>query len=71
MPLTACSALTSKRLNELFLNTHIPTCFGRWKVSVEGLESVDRERYLDLAVFPEDQLIPEEALRALCLQPAK
>jgi hypothetical protein len=29
------------------------------------LESVDRERYLDLAVFPEDQLIPEEALRAL------
>ena len=29
------------------------------------MESVDRERYLDLAVFPEDQLIPEEALRAL------
>jgi hypothetical protein len=35
------------------------------EVSVEGLESADRERYLDLAVFPEDQPIPEEALRVL------
>jgi hypothetical protein len=35
------------------------------EVSVEALESADRERYLDLAVFPEDQLIPEEALRVL------
>jgi WD40 repeat protein len=33
------------------------------EVSIEGLESADRERYLDLAVFPEDQAIPEEALR--------
>jgi WD40 repeat protein len=35
------------------------------EVSVEGLESADRERYLDLAVFPEDQPIPEEVLRLL------
>jgi NB-ARC domain/TIR domain len=35
------------------------------EVSVEGLESADSERYLDLAVFPEDQPIPEEALRVL------
>ena len=34
-------------------------------VSVEGLESTDRERYLDLAVFPEDQPIPERALSVL------
>src|SRR5271166_706483 len=34
-------------------------------VSVEGLEAADRERYLDLAVFPEDQPIPEGALRVL------
>jgi hypothetical protein len=34
-------------------------------VSVEGLESADRERYLDLAVFPEDQSIPERALSVL------
>jgi hypothetical protein len=33
------------------------------EVSVEALEPADRERYLDLAVFPEDQPIPEEALR--------
>jgi WD40 repeat protein len=35
------------------------------EVSVEGLISADRERYLDLAVFPEDQPIPEEPLRVL------
>ncbi|MBV8274800.1 MAG: TIR domain-containing protein [Verrucomicrobia bacterium] len=35
------------------------------EVSVEGLDSADRERYLDLAVFPEDQPIPELALRVL------
>jgi hypothetical protein len=32
------------------------------KVSVEGLEPSDQERYLDLAVFPEDQPIPEGPL---------
>jgi hypothetical protein len=34
-------------------------------VSVEGLEAADQERYLDLAVFPPHQPIPEEALRVL------
>jgi WD40 repeat protein len=35
------------------------------EVSIEGLESADRERYLDLAVFPEDQPIPEGPLAIL------
>jgi hypothetical protein len=35
------------------------------EVSVEGLESADRERYFDLAVFPEDQPVPESALSVL------
>jgi hypothetical protein len=33
------------------------------EVSVEALDDRDRERYLDLAVFPADQSIPETALR--------
>jgi WD40 repeat protein len=33
--------------------------------SIEDLEPSDRDRYLDLAVFPEDQPIPEGPLRAL------
>jgi len=41
-------------------------------VSVDELSSVDHERYLDLAVFPEDEPIPEGALQALWdLTPAK
>jgi len=35
------------------------------EVSVEALDESDRERYLDLAVFPEDQPIPETTLRVL------
>jgi hypothetical protein len=35
------------------------------EVSVEGLESAERERYLDLAVFSEDRPIPEGPLRVL------
>jgi WD40 repeat protein len=42
-----------------------PDQFRAINVSIEGLGEVDRERYLDLAVFPEDQPIPEEALRVL------
>jgi WD40 repeat protein len=34
-------------------------------VSIEALEEADRERYFDLAVFPEYQPIPEESLRLL------
>jgi hypothetical protein len=32
---------------------------------LKGLESTDRERYLDLALFPEDQPVPESALSVL------
>jgi hypothetical protein len=35
------------------------------EVSVEALDDSDRTRYLDLAVFPEDQPIPEATLRVL------
>src|SRR5271165_6531873 len=35
------------------------------EVSVEALDAPDRERFLDLAVFPEDQPIPETALSVL------
>src|SRR5271165_1997137 len=35
------------------------------EIGVEGLESADLDRYLNLAVFPEDQQIPEEVLRLL------
>jgi hypothetical protein len=35
------------------------------EVSVEGLEPADRERHLDLVVFPEDQPIPESVMPLL------
>jgi hypothetical protein len=35
------------------------------EVSVEALEGPDQERYLDLAVFPQGQSIPERTLGAL------
>jgi WD40 repeat protein len=35
------------------------------EVSIDALDKTDRERYLDLAVFPQDQPIPESALRLL------
>src|SRR5208283_5786231 len=35
------------------------------EVSIDALESVDHKRYLDLAVFPEDQPIPEGPLAIL------
>ena len=42
-----------------------PNLFRAIEVSLDALEEADRERYLDLAVFPEDQPIPEEPLRGL------
>jgi WD40 repeat protein len=42
-----------------------PDLIGSIEVSIGALREPDRERYLDLAVFPEDQPIPEEALRVL------
>ena len=35
------------------------------EVSIDALEPADRERYLDLAVFPQNRSIPESALRVL------
>jgi WD40 repeat protein len=35
------------------------------EVSIEALDTFDHERYLNLAVFPEDELIPETPLRIL------
>src|SRR5271166_281937 len=35
------------------------------EVSIEALDAPDRERYLDLAVFPEDRSIPETPLSVL------
>jgi WD40 repeat protein len=42
-----------------------PTLLGAIEVNILALEESDRERYLNLAVFPEDQPIPQEALRVL------
>ena len=56
---------TSERSNEPFPATRIPTCSGRLRSASRVWRRSDRERYLDLAVFPEDQPIPEEALRVL------
>jgi hypothetical protein len=44
--------------------TH-PDLFVAIDVSVEALEGSDRERYLELAVFPPGEPIPESALRVL------
>jgi hypothetical protein len=49
-----------------FPNYPYPDLLRAIEVSIEALEDeADRQRYLDLAVFPEDQPIPEVALRAL------
>jgi hypothetical protein len=52
-------------IKKVFPDYPYPDLLLAMEVSIEGLESVDRERYLDLAVFPEDQPMPEEALRVL------
>ena len=52
-------------LKKAFPNYPWPDLLQAIEVSVEGLESADRERYLDMAVFPEDVPIPEGPLRIL------
>jgi hypothetical protein len=42
-----------------------PDLLGSIAVSIEALNQTDREQYLDLAVFPEDQPVPESALIVL------
>ena len=54
-----------EKIKRAFPGYPYPDLLRAIEVSVEGLESADRERYLDLAVFPEDQPIPEGPLRML------
>ena len=65
MPSAASSALDLEAIKRNFPGYPYPDLLRTIEVSVEALERADRERYLDLAVFPEDQPIPEEALRVL------
>ena len=52
-------------IKKAFPNYPYPDLLRAIDLSIEGLESADRERYLDLAAFPEDQPIPEEPLHML------
>src|SRR5262245_19298746 len=64
----ALASLQCADLEEIkrsFAGYPYPDLFKAIDVSVEGLEPADRERYLDLAVFPEDQAIPDTALQVL------
>jgi len=58
-------SLNQKQGNNLQRDYPYPDLLRAFEVSVEGLESTDRERYLDLALFPEDQPVPESALSVL------
>jgi hypothetical protein len=51
-------------IKKAFPNYPYPDLLRAIEVSVEGLESVDRERYVDLALFPEDQPLPESGYLA-------
>ena len=57
--------INQKQGNNLQRDYPYPDLLRAFEVSVEGLESTDRERYLDLALFPEDQPVPESALSVL------
>ena len=53
-------------IKKAFLGYPYPDLLRAIEASVDALESGDRERYLDLAVFPEDQPIPRRSVtRAL------
>jgi NB-ARC domain len=54
-----------KKIKRTFPGYPYPDLLRAIEVSVERLEPVDRERYLDLAVFPEDQPLSESALSVL------
>jgi len=58
-------SLNQKQGNNLQRDYPYPDLLRAFEVSVEGLESTDRERYLDLALFPEDQPVPKSALSVL------
>src|SRR5271165_2613313 len=52
-------------IRQAFPGYPYPNLLRTIEVSVGALDDSNRERYLDLAVFPEDRPIPEEALRVL------
>jgi WD40 repeat protein len=54
-----------EKIKQTFPGYPYPDLLRAIEVSVESLDSADQERYLDLAVFPEDQLIPEGPLAIL------
>ncbi len=63
--LTRLSRADLAAIKRAFPGYPYPNLLRAIEVSIEALESADRERYLDLAMFPEDQPIPEEPLYAL------
>jgi WD40 repeat protein len=54
-----------EKIKRTFRGYPYPDLLRAIQVSVDALESADQERYLDLAVFPEDQPIPEGVLTIL------
>jgi NB-ARC domain/APAF-1 helical domain len=52
-------------LKRAFPGYPYPNLLRAIEASIEALDAPERERYLDLAVFPEDQAIPETALSVL------
>ncbi len=53
------------RIEQVFPGYPYPNLLRALAVSVDDLDDADRERYLDLAVFPEDEPIPQSALSAM------
>ena len=58
-------ALDLEDIKQTFPGYPYPDLLRALEVSVETLDASDRERYLDMAVFREDQPIPETTLRVL------
>jgi WD40 repeat protein len=61
-------ALKEGRLE--FLDHPYATVFGSMRLSVDALSTDERRRYLELAVFPEDEDVPETVVLALWKQVA-
>src|ERR1700733_14217213 len=53
------------RIGRAFPGYPYPHLLRAIEVSIDALDPEDRERYLDLAIFPEDYPVPEMPLRAL------
>ena len=63
--LTRLKRADLEKIKRTFPGYPYPNLLRAIDVSIEGLEAADRERYLDMAVFPEDVPIPEGPLRIL------